>query len=72
MYSGTNIYDEADKSASTEILCQQSCEDHPECKWWLLDVYTWDKYGCLLKTERDLSTKEAKYGVTFGPKYCSM
>ena len=69
-YTENDIYDTADKNANTERLCQEACQRHPQCNWWMLDVYTWNKYGCWLKTEKDLSKKKTNKGRTFGPRFC--
>ena len=71
-YIGNNIYTKADVLSNTEQLCQKSCQKHPECNWWSLDAYTWNKYGCWLKMKRELNHKQIKPGVTFGPKFCGI
>ena len=69
-YSGYNIYQVGDPKANTEQLCQQSCVHHPDCDWWSLDLITWNKYGCWLKSKKSIENKESRIGTTFGPKFC--
>ena len=59
-----------DSLAYTDRLCQQSCQKHPDCNWWSLDLVTWNRYGCWLKTKKDTENKDVKIGSVFGPKYC--
>ena len=60
------------KSANTEKSCQTECQRMSQCNWWTLNAYTWDKYGCWLKTEKDSLEKKTIKGATFGPKFCGM
>ena len=71
-YSGSNIYSIGDKTANTEELCQTACQQHPDCSWWSLNVVSWNRYGCWLKTEKSLDKKEEGNGIMFGPKFCGM
>ena len=69
-YRGSNIYQIADPVSNTENLCQKSCQQHPDCDWWSLDLFTWNRYGCWLKSDKNEDDKEIKQGVIFGPKFC--
>ena len=71
-YPGYNIYREPDEMANTEELCQQLCQRNVECFWWSLDLYTKERYGCMLKTRKSVERQEHKHGVMFGPKFCGM
>ena len=71
-YYGSNIYDEGDKIANTEVSCQKACQEHSICSWWSLNLISKGTYGCWLKTEKNLEKREAKIGGSFGPKYCGI
>ena len=59
-----------DPKANTEQLCQESCQQHPDCNWWSLDLTTWNRYGCWLKSRKDSEKKKTRMGTIFGPKFC--